>query len=199
MFIFTNSSAEVHLNRNDITGSVPSAVCDLVYMKKMLELWVDCGVSKDERGWQVQEVECECCTQCFTDPVLNRDVDIMAKLSQVSDISTLENSETPQHKAAKWIINGDPEGMHPKNQGLVQRYIVATFGYATFPSNGLVKDVAWYTHEHECDWFGIICDEKRRVKGIEMGKCCSKCLYKPGCQLVKKSHSSFSYSISSKQ
>ena len=139
-------------------------------MKNIIELSVDCGFEKDFEGNEYQEVECECCTQCFVDSIINRESDIIGKIQMVSPIELLENEQMPQFKALDWILNHDTQQIHPKNPGLVQRYIVALFGYALIPFGQFTEDGAWLSGVTECEWRGVICDEDFSLLGFDMGK-----------------------------
>ena len=137
----------------------------------MLELWVDCGVGRDEQGNDYQELQCDCCTRCFVDPVIDREPRILAKLKQVSEVTLLEDTKSNQFKAAQWIMKYDPRELHPNNDDLIQRYILTLFGYATFSSEEMMQNKKWISREHECNWFGVICDNDDRVVGLDLSKC----------------------------
>ena len=122
------------LERNDFTGHVPTSICSLVAADGLKYVSADCAIGKDENGISFQEIQCDCCTHCFLDEQINRKPDIMKRLESVSSSKLLLKDDTPQNKAASWIIYDDP--LHVNHKGLYQRYIIATFGYALFPKEG---------------------------------------------------------------
>jgi len=158
------------LQQNNIVGTVPESICFQVNEKLMRELWTDCGFRRDEQGTKSQEVECECCTQCFVDFDVNREPDILIQLQEISEKEVLGNPEMPQNQAVNWILRDDPQSMHPKNNDLVQRYLIALFGFALLPSNHDSQNSTWFSEETVCKWSGIICDESLKVMAIDMGK-----------------------------
>ena len=104
-------------------------------------------------------------------------------LETISDPSDLIDPTTSQYQAADWIIFHDELNLQPNDVGLLQRYALATFYFATTSDkNG--NDVIWnkcgassvaknnrcdidrqtivypfFSKFSECSWFGITCDE----------------------------------------
>ena len=114
-------------------------------------------------------MKCACCTKCFSYED-EREDRIRGLVSSVTDSDILDE-ETSQAKALKWLISEDQALLslaEPKR--VLQRYIVAILGFATFPVEGPKNALSWYSLSHECNWHGIVCDEESKVVEISMSK-----------------------------
>ena len=97
-----------------------------------------------------------------------------AILQNVSDLQ-----ESPQFKAADWIVNEDELALDLEAVNLIQRYALAVLYFAT-------SGYQWHTtlnpkvigenatqflsESSECDWIGISCDDIGQVIGVDMCK-----------------------------
>ena len=93
---------------------------------------------------------------------------------------SIEDYGTPQFTAARWIISSDPAGTRSGDDPrLVQRYVLATFYYATNKDNNWKRcyedhkfcnpGEAFLSEADECEWSGVTCDdETRMITGLEM-------------------------------
>jgi len=99
-----------------------------------------------------------------------RAAQIRVLLSTVSNSSLFDDPTTPQAQALNWITNEDTiEPVLCPNQigedctmggtvnPMVQRYIMATFYFATQGENGWIKVNKWLTPVNECEWGGVTC------------------------------------------
>lgn len=120
------------------------------------------------------------------------------RAQQISDI-IIENTKTtfgdilndssPQHRAFHWLMYEDEVYVCPEDDGIVQRYVIAVFYFATggdtWTRCGANKahsscdetngEVRFLSAAHECQWYGISCDginsitkiayEKNNLKG----------------------------------
>lgn len=97
----------------------------------------------------------------------------------------LDDPTTYQHKAFQWILNNpvhDAFIMSAKER-LLQRYALACIYYSTFQASnawlnqnfgtealfGWKNSRGWLVFNHECDWFGITCDDEGHVTDIDLG------------------------------
>ena len=109
-------------------------------------------------------------------------------LESISDPANLRNPNSPQFKAADWIIFTDPQQLAPNHPDVRQRYILAVFYFASNvdPSGDTISwkrcgsesmecEEVFLSEKHVCDWFGITCHENNDVKRISLRKL-SPCL-----------------------
>lgn len=112
---------------------------------------------------------------------LNTDVDLQLALQiDTTDKDLLEEvhelRKTPQFLAADWIVNEDPLSLEKDDPNLVQRYILAIIYFATkgeswwstrhFRQN--FQNTTFLNEQHECDWFGIQCDDEDKVISVQL-------------------------------
>jgi len=79
--------------------------------------------------------------------------DIMPGIQQMTSEDDLQDSTSPQSKALVWLKTKDVKVASTSLETYLQRYILATFFYATTLSSN-----NWMSHEDECNWYGIECD-----------------------------------------
>lgn len=92
------------------------------------------------------------------------------------DLTPFSDPKSVQSKALEWILEKDPLRIHSKLfSRLYQRFTLAVFGFSfklNSISNGKTRTVAWFSKEHECDWYGVVCEgssvNKRNIVGINM-------------------------------
>eukprot|EP00980_Cylindrotheca_fusiformis_P003070 scaffold713_cov131-Cylindrotheca_fusiformis.AAC.28 len=108
---------------------------------------------------------------------------MMTFISIVSKKEDVDDVDSPQNKAATWIIQEDRAQLCPQDDTFVQRYVMAVFYYSTggdrwiqcrspddlelsnseaneacnIASSGDTAD-AWLTPGSECLWGGVLCD-----------------------------------------
>ena len=125
-------------------------------------------------------------------------VGIQNQLVAVVGDEKLSAVDSPQQKAANWIMNDDPMQLPPESPNLIQRYLLAVFYFAstelgpwlscnppakgenstctykelTQVEPGLVYGekewIRWLSDEHECVWAGVYCDENDYIAAIEL-------------------------------
>ncbi|KAL7465225.1 hypothetical protein ACHAXS_005557 [Conticribra weissflogii] len=96
-------------------------------------------------------------------------------LTQVSDLSDLRDTTSPQGRALNWLSNtcdasipDDNEDSH-HNLMLTHKYILVAFYYA-LGGIGWLDSLNWLSNEHICFWMGIECSamEGSLVKSITL-------------------------------
>ena len=124
-------------------------------------------------------------------------IGIQQVLESIVPYDDLYDIKTSYHKAMKWIINEDPLRLQPDAPHLLQRYFLVVLYYATTqdqlwefcnppnPNSSNQEDdacfmkvqnskvhpaVRYLTGYHECEWFGIHCDEFNQINYIDLGK-----------------------------
>ena len=104
----------------------------------------------------------------------------------ISQLSDLQNRDSPQGKAVDWIVNDDPytasNGLTELDVPFIQRYALAVFYFSlggeawtacnrnddSCSSTGLVN--SWLTSTNECSWFVVTCNTEGDVNTILFGK-----------------------------
>ena len=94
------------------------------------------------------------------------------------------NDSTPQHRAFHWLMYEDEVYVCPEDEGIVQRYVIAVFYFATggdtWTRCGADKaysscdetngEVRFLSVAHECQWYGISCDGMNSITKIAYEK-----------------------------
>ena len=128
---------------------------------------------------------------------IRKGLGIQEQLELVVGYEKLNDPKSPHHKALNWIVNDDTMQLQPDDVNLVQRFLLATFYFATHeeddwlscnaPVEGedqfcffkklemvepaVYRDVPWVrwlSEPHECLWAGVFCDELDQVRTIEL-------------------------------
>jgi hypothetical protein len=104
----------------------------------------------------------------------------------ISQLSDLQNRQSPQGKAVDWIVNDDSfaesNGLTELDVSFIQRYALAVFYFSlggdawtachrndkSCSSTGLVN--GWLTSTDECSWFVVACNTNGAVNAILFGK-----------------------------
>jgi len=81
---------------------------------------------------------------------------IMPYLQKMSGPKVLKDDASPQNNALEWLQSKDAFTSVSTDQ-LVQRYVLATFYYATKGSSAWDHQTNWLTPVNECSWDGITC------------------------------------------
>ena len=101
----------------------------------------------------------------------------------ISQLSDLQNRESPQGKAIDWIAN-DPytelKGLTELDVSFIQRYALAVFyfslggdAWTACHSNDdscSATENGWLTSNDECSWFVVTCNANKAVNTIEFRK-----------------------------
>ena len=90
----------------------------------------------------------------------------LSLINAISSSTSLGNYDSPQYKAACWILFDDAANMSFESGLMVQRYILAVFLYSTI--SGVKIDML--LAPNTCDSNGITCNEKGQVTNITMGE-----------------------------
>merc|ERR1712084_154051 len=77
-------------------------------------------------------------------------------LQKMSGPKVLKDDASPQNNALEWLQSKDTFTSVSTDQ-LVQRYVLATFYYATKGSSAWDHQTNWLTPVNECSWDGITC------------------------------------------
>ena len=101
----------------------------------------------------------------------------------ISQLSDLQNRNSPQGKAVDWIVNDDPyvdsKGFTDLDDEFIQRYALAVFYFSlggekwsachrTDDSCSATGEVnGWLTGTPECSWFVVKCNSEGLVSAIE--------------------------------
>ena len=83
----------------------------------------------------------------------------------MSDLSKLDDPESPEYKALCWIMTSDPlyDEFEICDGTLLQRFSVVLSTIRTLQRNGdLLENVFRIFEQHTCDWVGVACDPKRK-------------------------------------
>jgi hypothetical protein len=110
----------------------------------------------------------------------------------------LNDPDSSHHRALEWIISEDAMQVGPEDSNLIQRYLLAVFYFKTheegewyscnaatetdlddfclymqltrvFPDE--YRGIPWYrwlSHNHECRWAGIFCDEFDQIRSLDL-------------------------------
>ena len=117
-----------------------------------------------------------------------RPEDILQVLQSISSVIDLQNEDSPQNEAYKWIVDNDPLQLSATSAFLPQRYIMATLFFATGGASwtGLPGD-AWIEispsnddfnkalakeaePKPECAWPGVDCDADNKVTHLYLSR-----------------------------
>jgi len=89
----------------------------------------------------------------------------------------LSNKEMPQHKALQWIVEqqyNDGSSWYTAERVLVQYGLAVLFLSTTFAgkdetgSSFWINSDGWMEEIDECDWYGVLCDEKSSIVGLNL-------------------------------
>jgi len=86
----------------------------------------------------------------------------LSLLIDTSSLASIKTKDSPQHKAACWMIYDDSRKIDPRSKrgkaAFLQRYALVVLYHAT---NGMAwkKSDLWLSSSHECKWAGISCYE----------------------------------------
>ncbi|CAB9505242.1 LRR receptor-like serine threonine-protein kinase [Seminavis robusta] len=158
--LFLPSLEKLRIEGNQLSGSIPAAVC----AQQLVTLVVDC------------EVQCTCCDNCGDAAVAAIDGSTGGLESFVAYLKTLpftlssafDDSSSPQSRAASWAIEEDglSASLPVRDPKLLQRYALAAFYFATGGdswsqcgrnSAGCATSNPWLTAADECTWFSLGC------------------------------------------
>lgn len=146
------------LDDNNLSGPVPQQICSRHDQGVLMHIKTDC---KD--GGQVQ---CQCCENCSKFD--NWESNQKATWNRLKTLSgdKLNDPNSPQYKAAHWIVESD-KWQYPSNSGfLYQRYVLILL-YKMMGSDSLFSPDA---HSDECKWQKVSCNNEGYVEHIEFGK-----------------------------
>lgn len=132
-------------------GVVPSSICAKRKRSDFLASFeTDCTTA-------ALKVTCSCCTNCddkesssgeetLSVGLDERQLGVLAKLRELSG-SAVENKNTPQHRAAHWIMKQDSMKLTANSTNLYQRYVLVLL-------REMGDDTCFVLQsgEDECDW-----------------------------------------------
>jgi hypothetical protein len=139
-------------------------------------------------------------TEPVDDTPYREKVGIRERIEKLIGKEELAKPDSPYSKATEWIIYKDPMQLEPEEANFIQRYTMAYFYYATtvdgpwlscnppvgvenhncnhtklvavFPNayQDVPNATRWLSSAHECEFAGVMCDDKLQVRHLEMGK-----------------------------
>ena len=163
-------------------------------LKICLCIWVlksICIACIEEPGWDSAITEetqgKKDSNKCDGNPLLtdsSQGRTIFMIVSSTSGMNVLANVDSPQYRAACWLIYDDLRQLDPLDNSysaaIVQRYVIAVLYYSTQGS-------AWHntcnflSRNNECEWnnyvdgndhvIGALCDESGNIYSIDLRKC----------------------------
>jgi hypothetical protein len=93
-------------------------------------------------------------------------------VASISDPAALADSARPQAKAYHWLVFDDDLWVNESDvvtkEMAVQRYVLATFYFATSGPNSWIENT--WLQGHECSWTGIQCNTADQVRALVLGK-----------------------------
>ena len=131
----------------------------------------------DEAGSYPPQVKCDDLN------IEERATLIVTRINSVTELSVIKDSSTPQYKALAWIVNEDKKKLCPTDPFLVQRYVSALLYYSTSgddwtkcssktksqcPSDDSDVSHRWLSKEHECEWFGLACNDEGIIFAVDL-------------------------------
>jgi hypothetical protein len=102
-------------------------------------------------------------------------------LEKISERELLENSTSPQGKAARWLANIDSARVDIKSSDLEERYLGTLFYYSTNSDEKNFDIFDYRSEESVCDWNnvdkdkGIFCNDGRQIEQILLRKLLEIC------------------------
>ena len=172
----------LYLEDNKLTGVVPQQICQRKETGQLLSLTTDCGFAHSSL------VQCDCCgPECFShgngnggggDDLVQfdeRELAIVEKLRGLSG-GAVDEDDTPQNRAALWIMKADSKKLNAESPHLYQRYIMTLLreiGDDTcFERESGVDECHWMS-KGVCGmvWERIACDSKGDVEYLKLDNC----------------------------
>jgi len=95
------------------------------------------------------------------DEKVDRMLDVIQTLSSME---ALRNNNSPQYRAACWILFDDNLKVNTTDELFMQRYVIAVFLHTIFPNGHKLVPM------HICDYEKLECDDEGHVTKIEMGE-----------------------------
>eukprot|EP00586_Coscinodiscus_wailesii_P005771 CAMPEP_0172482138 /NCGR_PEP_ID=MMETSP1066-20121228/8397_1 /TAXON_ID=671091 /ORGANISM="Coscinodiscus wailesii, Strain CCMP2513" /LENGTH=511 /DNA_ID=CAMNT_0013245037 /DNA_START=16 /DNA_END=1549 /DNA_ORIENTATION=- len=92
---------------------------------------------------------------------------IRNNISPLIDGQVLDEPNSPQSRALRWIVYDDDMQLDPKSDNLKQRYILSTFYFST-DTNSWSDDDGWIGDESECKWKGVTCNQFDAVSELKI-------------------------------
>jgi len=159
----------IYLEKNKLQGQMPAYLCRSKQQNKILDLTVQCTGDSSN-------VVCQCCDTCDGTPhdkfpigggtsdfLDNKQKSVLNKLKTISGTKVTE-VDSPQYKAAHWIMKED-EGMYPaESQFLYQRYVLALLHYMVDIQNMVVQLDG---SKDECEWQRVTCNGQGHIESIK--------------------------------
>ncbi len=144
------------LEKNNLTGPVPEAICEKhdSIAGSLLRLYVDCVV------------ECQCCDNCGFEMNLNQK-ETYDRLKLLSG-EKISDPDTPQYKAAYWMLWENKLQYPAKSRFLYQRYVLVLMYF-------MMGDETWFeplVDIDECHWEKVGCNSDYFVENIKFGALC---------------------------
>jgi len=103
--------------------------------------------------YDVNEAFGLCPSKCYEKPLLGQSLssrDILQVISTISGMEVTRDIESPQYKAACWLIYDDLRKLNATDVNLVQRYILMLIFYAT-NGDDWTKILDFHSPSDECD------------------------------------------------
>lgn len=109
-----------------------------------------------------------------TEPELTQRQQTMQNhLERITDLAILNNPNTPQHKARRWLLFRDRDLVSMDEERIVQRFVLACFYFST-SGDEKWNENNWLSGD-ECGatpWKGLKCNDAGEVTAIVLGTLC---------------------------
>jgi hypothetical protein len=151
------------LDSNNIDGSIPENLCVRHDSGNLQKIQVDC-----QRGSVVGCRCCDCSGTSETDGTNTWSYSQKATWSMLESLSgdKLLDSNTPQYKAALWIVDEDKWHYPAASSFLHQRYVLVLMYNMMGDQDIFTPDL---DHD-ECKWERVGCNHEGYVEHIQFGK-----------------------------
>ena len=98
-------------------------------------------------------------------------LDVLTRMTAASNVLSRDrpffDKNTPQGKAALFLLDENPSYMCSPT--LIQRYALSTF-YFALGGSSWTNNKGWLEKTHECNWYGVECNEDKIATGLNLGK-----------------------------
>jgi hypothetical protein len=107
------------------------------------------------------------------DPLTPEQQKVHDILARVTGAKILTDPATPQFLARQWLLYEDSEVWNASEEGIIQRYALAAFHYAT--GGGNWEENNWLIgpecgNDEREEWFGLSCSPEGEVRTLALGK-----------------------------
>ena len=165
-FMMRIHTETIILDTNSIVGTIPEGLCGLKKSGNLQTVQVDCS------GGSI--VGCDCCDCSGIDDShannqWNYNQEKTWERLEALSGEALSDQNSPQYKAANWIINEDKWHYSSSSNFLEQRYVLVLLHM-----NMMGQGEMFVSGEDECKWERVGCNHDGYVENINIGKSSAK-------------------------